>query len=227
MQLSCERTQNEGLKILTITSFLIPFMTNPEPNTIAVYLDFENIHLSLCDEEGIRMESMGDRYKKQSRLVNLNKLLEFARSFGRVAISRAYADWDWLGAYRDDLNMAGFDLIQIFPKGPGGKNGADIRLSLDALEDIYRFPHINTVMVIAGDSDYIALAQKIKQTNRTIVGVGVRGTTNRFWEHNCSEFRYYHDLVASAELPKIPSLNSLATSLEGIATVSQPSNPQT
>ena len=173
-------------------------MNAPDTRTVAVYLGFENIHLSLCDQSGHSIQSMSDRYRKQPRLVDLGKLLEFARSFGRVAISRAYADWDWLGAYREDLNVAGFDLIQIFPKGASGKNGADIRLSLYALEDIYRSPHIDTVLVIAGDSDFIALAQKIKQTNRAVIGVGVKGNTNRFWEQNCTEFRHYGEVVGES-----------------------------
>jgi len=175
-------------------------MTSTDHRTVAVYLDFENIHLALCDQAGQSINDPRDRYRKQPRLVNLSKLLEFARGFGRVAITRAYADWDWLGSYREDLNVAGFDLVQIFPKGHSGKNGADIRLSLDALEDLYRFPHVHTVIIIAGDSDYIALAQKVKQTNRAIIGIGVKGNTNRFWEQNCTEFRHYCEVVGD-DLP--------------------------
>ncbi len=181
-------------------------MNPPDPRTVAVYLDFENIHLALCDQSGKGVNDPRDRYRKQPRLVNLAKLLEFARGFGNVAISRAYADWDWLGTYREDLNIAGFDLIQIFPKGFAGKNGADIRLSLDALEDLYRFPHIDTVIIIAGDSDYIALAQKVKQTNRAIIGIGVKGNTNRFWEQNCTEFRHYGEVVGDNPTAPTPAV---------------------
>ena len=181
-------------------------MNPPDPRTVAVYLDFENIHLALCDQSGQGVNDPRDRYRKQPRLVNLAKLLEFARGFGNVAISRAYADWDWLGTYREDLNIAGFDLIQIFPKGFAGKNGADIRLSLDALEDLYRFPHIDTVIIIAGDSDYIALAQKVKQTNRAIIGIGVKGNTNRFWEQNCTEFRHYGEVVGDNPTAPTPAV---------------------
>jgi uncharacterized LabA/DUF88 family protein len=88
----------------------------------------------------------------------------------------------------------GMELIQLFPPGSAAKNGADIRLCLDAMEDLGRFDHIGTVMVVSGDSDYMPLAHKVKAAGRTVMGVGARKSTNAHWASSCHGFYYYDEL---------------------------------
>jgi uncharacterized LabA/DUF88 family protein len=87
------------------------------------------------------------------------------------------------------------ELIQLFPPGVSAKNGADIRLCLDAMEDLGRLGHIGTVVVVSGDSDFMAMAQKIRALGRRVVGLGARNTTNAHWVTSCHEFRFYEDLI--------------------------------
>jgi NYN domain/OST-HTH/LOTUS domain len=87
------------------------------------------------------------------------------------------------------------ELIQLFPPGASAKNGADIKLCLDATEDISRFAHIGTVIIVGGDSDFMPVAQKIKAAGRTLIGIGNRKNTNRHWAKSCHEFRYYDTLI--------------------------------
>jgi hypothetical protein len=87
------------------------------------------------------------------------------------------------------------ELIQLFSPGASAKNGADIKLCLDATEDMSRFDHIGTIIVVGGDSDFMPVAQKIKAAGRTLVGVGTKKNTNRHWAKSCHEFRYYENLV--------------------------------
>jgi hypothetical protein len=93
------------------------------------------------------------------------------------------------------------ELIQLFPPGAAAKNGADIKLCLDATEDMLRFPHVTTIVIIGADSDFLPVSQKIKAAGRTLVGVGIEAATNRHWAHSCHEFRYYERLVAEDEPP--------------------------
>lgn len=131
--------------------------------------------------------------------VNVQAVVELAASYGPIAVNRAYCNWQFFGRYRDALLQAGMELIQMFPPGQSSKNGADIRLCLDAAEDIARFPHIGTVLIVGGDSDFMPLAQKLKAAGRMLVGVGTQRSTNRHCAKSCHEFRYYESLVPEGE----------------------------
>ena len=120
----------------------------------------------------------------------MQALYDFATTYGNVAINKAYCNWQWFSRYRTALLKCAVELIQIFPPGASAKNGADIKLSLDAIEDVLRFPHIQSVIVIGGDSDFIPLAQKIKAAGRDLIGVGCKASTNQHWANSCSEFIY-------------------------------------
>ena len=176
-------------------------MPLPEPNdkhSVALYWDFENLHASLWEER--QNDSYGktdNRFKVQEPLVNVQAVVDLAASFGPIAIHRAYCNWQYFGRYRDALLQTAAELVQLFPPGGSSKNGADIKLCLDAMEDIVRFPHIATVVVVGGDSDFIPLAQKIKAAGRRLVGVGTRQATNAYWAAGCHEFRYYDNLRAA------------------------------
>ncbi|WP_431126208.1 NYN domain-containing protein [Variovorax paradoxus] len=171
-----------------------------EGHTVALYWDFENIHAGLCEEKQPGSYARTDfRFKPQEPLVNIQAVVDFAASFGSIAINRAYCNWQWYGRYRDALLQNAVELIQLFPPGGAAKNGADIKLCLDATEDIGRFDHIGIVIVVGGDSDFMPVSQKIKAAGRTLIGVGTRKATNRHWAKSCHEFRYYDNLVEVRE----------------------------
>ncbi len=173
---------------------------NEDAGSVALYWDFENLHAALAEaKSGEGSYNKPDvRFKPQEPLVEIQPIVELAASFGRVAINRAYCNWQYFGKYRDALLQSAVELIQLFPPGPSAKNGADIKLCLDATEDLGRFAHIGTVMIVGGDSDFMPVAQKVKAAGRTLIGLGTRKNTNRHWAKACHEFRYYENLVVEA-----------------------------
>lgn len=165
---------------------------------VAVYWDFENIHASLCSRAKGPLWYRENIFSKQPHLVDVNSIMQYIAELGNVNINRAYANWSFLHAYSDDLQNYAIDLIQLFPRGRFGKNGADIRMSIDIIEDIAINPHIDTVVLIGGDSDYISVAQKVRQKGLTIIGIGVQETTNQYWVKSCNEFKYYSSLLVKS-----------------------------
>jgi hypothetical protein len=181
-----------------------------DASTVAVYWDFENLHAGLVDArygEGAYAKQ-DNRFKPQEPLIDVQALVELASSFGPVAINRAYGNWQFFGRYREALLQSAVELIQLFPPGPSAKNGADIKLCLDATEDIGRFDHVGTVIIIGGDSDFMPVAQKVKAAGRRLVGIGNRRSTNKHWAKSCHEFRYYDSLVEPPVVPRdVPADN--------------------
>lgn len=178
-----------------------------EGRSVALYWDFENLHAGLLElkyGEGAYAKQ-DSRFKPQEPMIDVQAVVEFGASFGPVAINRAYGNWQYYGRYRDTLLQNAVELIQLFPPGASAKNGADIKLCLDATEDMARFPHISTVIVIGGDSDFMPVAQKIKAAGRTLVGLGNRKNTNRHWAKSCHEFRFYDGLVEPAPTDSSPA----------------------
>ena len=175
---------------------------NQENRSVALYWDFENLHASLSEMhlgEG-SYGKMDGRFKVQEPFIDVQAIVELASSFGPVAINRAYCNWQWFGRYRDALLQGAVELIQLFSPGPNAKNGADIKLCLDAVEDISRFGHIGTVVIVGGDSDFMPVSQKIKAAGRTLIGIGTRKSTNRHWAKSCHEFRYYENFVEQSSM---------------------------
>ena len=123
-------------------------------------------------------------------------MLDFAATFGTIAIARAYADWSTPvnASYRGQLIDRAVDLVQLFPLS-ATKNGADIRLSVDAVEDMFRIDDLTHIVIVAGDSDYVALAQKAKRLGRYVVGIGVAGGTSRALTASCDEYADYDALL--------------------------------
>lgn len=176
---------------------------NVAGQTVAIYWDFENLHASLSEArlgEGSYSKPDG-RFKAQEPLIDIPAIMVLAASFGPIAVNRAYCNWQFFGRYRDALLQGGMELVQLFPPGSSTKNGADIRLCLDAFEDIGRLGPVGTVVIVAGDSDFMPLAQKVKAAGRALIGVGTRKSTNRHWARSCHAFHYYEDLVAAAGGP--------------------------
>ena len=172
---------------------------------VAVYIDFDNIVISQYDHVYGRGSFMKDRArtaagksaeKLQQATVDIGEVLDFASSFGAVAISRAYADWAAPAntRYQKQLIDRAVDLVQLFNTA-GTKNGADIRLAIDVVEDLFRLEDISHVVIVAGDSDYIPLAQRARRMGRVVVGIGVTGSTSAAFKSACDEFSYYEDLV--------------------------------
>lgn len=174
----------------------MPDSQREDHRSVALYWDFENLHASLCEakQEGI-YSTPDNRFKVQEPLIDVAAVAGFAASFGPLAIHRAYCNWQFFGRYRDALLQASVDLVQLFPPGAAAKNGADIRLCLDAMEDMGRFAHIRTVVIVSGDSDFMPVAQKLRAAGCTLVGVGARKFTNAHWAASCHSFRYYEDLT--------------------------------
>ncbi|BBY28189.1 NYN domain-containing protein [Mycolicibacterium sediminis] len=180
-------------------------MTEPGATTrVAVYLDFDNIVISRYDQVNGRSSFMKDKSKAKGlppeRLeratVDVGAIIDFASSFGTLVLTRAYADWSaGVNAdYRGQLVGRAVDLVQLFPAAAYGKNGADIRLAVDAVEDMFRLPDLTHVVIVAGDSDYIALAQRCKRLGRYVVGIGVAGSSSKSLAAACDDFVIYDAL---------------------------------
>jgi uncharacterized LabA/DUF88 family protein len=175
---------------------------------VAVYLDFDNIVISRYDQVHGRSSFQKDKSRglekdKLTRAtVDIGAIIDFSSSFGTLVLTRAYADWsaDVNAEYRGQLVGRAVDLVQLFPAAAYGKNGADIRLAVDAVEDMFRLPDLTHVVIVGGDSDYIALAQRCKRLGRYVVGIGVAGASSRSLASACDEFVTYD------ALPGIPTV---------------------
>jgi hypothetical protein len=193
-------------------------MPEASDSRVAVYIDFDNIVISRYDQVFGRGSFMKDRGSNKqspefpSRLkrasVDIGAIIDFAASFGTIVLTRAYADWSASvnAEYRQQLVARAVDLVQLFPAAAYGKNGADIRLAVDAVEDMFRLPDLTHVVIVAGDSDYIPLAQRCKRLGRYVVGVGVSTSTAKSLAAACDEFASYD------RLPGVPEVTADAAS---------------
>src|ERR1700736_6534825 len=186
-------------------------MTEPGTPRVAVYLDFDNIVISRYDQIHGRNSFQRDKaagfHKEPGRLttatVDVGAIIDFASSFGTLVLTKAYADWsaDVNAEYRGQLVGRAVDLVQLFPAAAYAKNGADIRLAVDAVEDMFRLPDLTHVVIVAGDSDYIALAQRCKRLGRYVVGVGVAGSSSKALAAACDDFVIY-DALPGVPVPE-------------------------
>src|ERR1700756_2554012 len=186
-------------------------MTDGASTRVAVYLDFDNVVISRYDQVHGRGSFQKDKSRGLSaeRLepatVDIGAVIDFASSFGTLVLTRAYADWsaDVNAGYHGQLVGRAVDLVQLFPAAAYGKNGADIRLAVDAVEDMFRLPDLTHVVIVAGDSDYFPLAQRCRRLGRYVVGVGVAGSTSRSLAAACDELVTY-DALPGIE-PSVPA----------------------
>jgi len=189
---------------------------------VAVYIDFDNIVVSRYDQVHGRGQFQRDKVRGFDRAdrsadpdiaekvrratVDVGAVIDFASSFGTLVLTRAYADWSAPvnADYRGQLVSRAVDLVQLFPAAVYAKNGADIRLAVDAVEDMFRLPDLTHVVIVAGDSDYIALAQRCRRLGRYVVGVGVAGSTSRALAAACDELVTYDALpgITPADAPQ-------------------------
>ncbi len=191
-------------------------MPDLENQRVAVYLDFDNIVMSWYDRVHGRNSYSRDRQRIAEnpaepeiaeRLVaatiDVGAIIDYAASFGTLVLTRAYADWSAPvnAVYRSQLVARAIDLVQLFPAAAYAKNGADIRLAVDAVEDMFRLPDLTHVVIVAGDSDYVPLAQRCKRLGRFVVGVGVAGSTAKSLAAACDQFDAYDALPGVARPP--------------------------
>ncbi|GAA1114786.1 NYN domain-containing protein [Kribbella jejuensis] len=225
-------------------------MADPGITRVAVYIDFDNIVISRYDQVHGRSQFQRDKVRASDRAqrsaepdiadklrratVDIGAVIDFASSFGTLVLTRAYADWsDPVNAdYRGQLVSRAVDLVQLFPAAAYAKNGADIRLAVDAVEDMFRLPDLTHVVIVAGDSDYIALAQRCRRLGRYVVGVGVAGSTSRSLAAACDELVIYDALpgVAPIDISRAATeqrTNPKAESEEEPDTSSQPGSRRT
>ena len=154
---------------------------DPEDARIAFYCDFENIALGVRDA----------KYKTFDVRKVLNRLVEM----GKIVVKKAYADWDAYGKYKRAFHSEGIELIEIPQRAYSGKNSADIRMVVDAMDLCYAKDHINCFAIASGDSDFSPLVSKLKENDKYIIGVGVKNSTSDLLVENCDEFIYYDDIV--------------------------------
>jgi len=194
-------------------------MAEPIDTRVAVYIDFDNIVISRYDQLHGRTQFQKDKARGfdtddksadpeiaarlASATVDIGAIIDFASSFGTIVLTRAYADWsaEVNADYRGQLVSRAVDLVQLFPTAAYTKNGADIRLAVDAVEDMFRLPDLTHVVIVAGDSDYIALAQRCRRLGRYVVGIGVAGSTSRSLAAACDEFATYDALPGIKPAP--------------------------
>lgn len=194
-------------------------MSDTQNGRVAVYLDFDNIVLSRYDQVNGRHSFSRDRQRiiedpsdaeiaarLQAAVIDVGAIIDYASSFGTLVLTRAYADWSSPvnADYRSQLVARAVDLVQLFPAAAYAKNGADIRLAVDAVEDMFRLDDLTHVVIVAGDSDYVPLAQRCKRLGRYVVGIGVAGSTAKALTAACDEFASY-DALPGVERPKSSS----------------------
>lgn len=155
--------------------------TLADARNLALFCDFENIAL------GVREA----RYPE----LNVKLVIERLLLKGSIVVRKAYCDWDRYKDFKAGMHLAGFELIEIPHVKQSGKNSADIHMVVDALDLCYTKPHVDTFVIMSGDSDFSPLVAKLRENNKSVIGVGVKNSTSNLLIESCDEFIYYDDLV--------------------------------
>ena len=157
-------------------------------HNLALYCDIENIALVVRDANYARFE--------------IEAVLERLLVKGNIVVKKAYCDWDRYKGFKAAMHEASFELIEIPHVRQSGKNSADIRMVVDALDLCYTKAHVDTFVIISGDSDFSPLVSKLRENNKVVIGVGVQNSTSDLLIANCDEFIYYDDLIRIAKRRK-------------------------
>jgi uncharacterized protein (TIGR00288 family) len=152
-----------------------------DTDNLAVFCDFENI-------------AIGVRESKYAQF-DISKVIERLLLRGSIIVKKAYCDWDRYERYKDTMHGAAFEMIEIPHVSKSGKNSADIRMVVDALDLCYTKTHVDTFVILSGDSDFSPLVSKLRENNKKVIGVGVKNSTSDLLTANCDEFIFYDDLV--------------------------------
>src|SRR4030043_102874 len=153
---------------------------NEAEHTLAVFIDFENL-------------ALGFKGKKDKRF-DIQKVLERLVEKGKIIVKKAYADWADYAEYKKPLHESAIELIEIPKRAMTGKNSADIRLCVDAIDLCYSKEHIDTFVIVSGDSDFSPLVSKLKENGKRVIGLGMKESSSSLLINNCDEFIYYEDL---------------------------------
>jgi uncharacterized protein (TIGR00288 family) len=156
-------------------------------HTLAVFIDFENLALGFKG--------------KRDRRFEIRKVLERLVEKGKLIVKKAYADWADYAEYKKPLHEAAIELIEIPKRAMTGKNSADIRLCVDALDLCYSKEHIDTFVIVSGDSDFSPLVSKLKENGKRVIGLGMKESSSNLLVDNCDEFIYYEDLERPLGIP--------------------------
>jgi len=162
--------------------------SNAELTNLALFCDFENIAMGVRDA----------RYAQ----FDITRVLERLLLKGSIVVKKAYCDWERYKEFRPGMHYAGFELIEIPHVKQSGKNSADIRMVVDALDLCYTKTHVDTFVIISGDSDFSPLVSKLRENNKDVIGIGVKNSTSDLLIANCDEFIYYDDLVREGPKPR-------------------------
>lgn len=158
-----------------------------EEHTLAVFIDFENLALGYKDRKQFEFD--------------IKKVLERLVEKGKIIVKKAYADWGRYPTDKKRLHEQAIELIEIPGRSMTGKNSADIRLCVDAMDLCYSKEHINTFVIVSGDSDFSPLVSKLKENGKHIIGLGMKRSTSELLRDNCDEFIYYEELVQTEITP--------------------------
>jgi len=156
-------------------------LSQSEISNIAVFCDFENIALGVRDAKYERFD--------------IGRVLERLLLKGSIVVKKAYCDWERYRDFKAGMHEAAFELIDIPHVRMSGKNSADIRMVVDALDLCYTKSHVDTFAIVSGDSDFSPLVSKLRENNKMVIGVGVKNSTSDLLTANCDEFIFYDDLV--------------------------------
>ncbi len=156
-------------------------MTQEDTKSMAVFCDFENVALGVRDAKYAQFD--------------IAKVLERLLLKGSILVKKAYSDWEFYKQFKKAMHQASFELIEVPHVQQSGKNSADIRMVVDALDLCYTKTHVDTFVVVSGDSDFSPLVSKLRENNKTVIGVGVRNSTSDLLVASCDEFIFYDDLV--------------------------------
>jgi uncharacterized protein (TIGR00288 family) len=162
-----------------------PSSRNMSESKIALFIDFENIAIGVIDA----------KYKKFEANLLLERLLEK----GKIVVKRAYCDWDKFPEAKRELHENAIEMIEIPGRGYSGKNSADIRMAVDAMDMCWSKEHINMFVIASGDSDFSPLVSKLKENDKYVIGVGVKNSSSDLLIDNCDEFIFYEDLVRGTQ----------------------------
>ena len=157
----------------------------PEARSLAVFCDFENV-------------ALGVREAKYAQF-DIGKVLQRLLLKGSIVVKKAYCDWERYKEFKAAMHAASFEMIEIPHVRQSGKNSADIRMVVDALDLCYTKSHVDTFVIVSGDSDFSPLVSKLRENAKTVIGVGVKNSSSDLLINNCDEFIYYDDLVRADE----------------------------
>jgi len=170
-------------------------------HNMALFCDFENVALGVRDAKYAAFD--------------IQKVLERLLLKGNIVVKKAYCDWDRYKGFKAAMHEASFELIEIPHVRQSGKNSADIRMVVDALDLCYTKSHVDTFVIISGDSDFSPLVSKLRENNKLVIGVGVKNSTSDLLIANCDEFIYYDDLIRNVERRKPKKKKTTARKASG------------